>query len=401
MTNIRVQLPEKVYPLFNAQDKRYIILYGGRGSGKSHSIAQILILMATQRPIRILCVREFQSTMKESCHKLLCDYIDKFNLQSFFDTTNNRILGLNGSEFIFRGIRLDPGGIKSLEGIDIAWIEEGQSISAASMEILIPTVRNPGSQIWCSMNPHKLDDPIYKMILSPPPRSLIIEMNYLDNPFCSLELIEEADYLKSIDADLYRHIWLGEVLTLSEAIIFKGKYEIQEFDSPDKADFLHGLDWGYSADPAAMIRCYVQDFNLYIDYEAGGYGIELDEYGPHLRSIPTGQRWKWYADCAQPGNINLLKKQGFQVEGAKKYAGSVEDGITHIRSYRKIIIHPRCKNTIAEFGKYSWKIDRVSAEIQPVPVDKDNHYIDALRYALSKYIGSGHLTLAGWKNFNK
>ena len=398
---MQVTLPQKVQPLFDCSEMRYVILYGGRGSGKSHSVAQVLILMAIQRKLRILCVREFQSSMRESCHRLLCDYIEKFNLLGFFDITDRAITGKNGSEFIFMGIRQNPQSVKSLEGVDIAWGEEGQTFSHQSMELLIPTIRKPGSQLWFTMNPDEESDPVYQMIVSPPPNTLLININYLDNPFCPQVLINEANYLKGADYESYDHIWLGKVISISDAVIFKGKYEVKEFESPEHVDFLHGLDWGFSADPAAMIRCYVEDYILYIDYEAYGFGIELDEYGPHLRSIPTGQHWKWYADCAQPGNISLLKRQGFNVEGAKKYAGSVEDGISHIKSYRKIVIHPRCTHTIEEFSKYSWKVDKTSGDIQPVPEDKNNHLIDALRYALNKYITKGSTSAATWADLAK
>jgi len=393
---MKLNFPKKTKGLF-LPDYRYYVMYGGRASGKSWAAARAIIIMSLQSKIRVLCVRETMSSISHSVHKLLKDQIEAMNLTSYFDTTNNKITAKNGSDFIFSGIRDDPAKIKSTEGVDVCFIEEAESISETSWQILIPTIRKPGSKFIIVFNPKNKSDPTYqRFVINTPPKTWLQKINYKDNPYCPQEAINEANYCRSISEDDYQHIWEGNPLELSDAIIFKGKFSVKEFDSPDWTDFLHGMDFGFSADPTAMIRCYTKDGDLYIDYEAGGYALDYSEYPDYMNSIPTGN-WKWYADCAYPGVISGIHNMGYFIEGAKKWSGSVSDGIAYIRSFKNIFIHPRCEKTIEEFQKYQWKVDKVSGDIQPIPLDKDNHYIDALRYALSKYIENKDTSLAMWE----
>ena len=228
------------------------------------------------------------------------------------------------------------------------------------------------------------------------PNSISVKVNYDDNPWLPKVLLDEMQYMKETDYERYLNIWEGNCIELSDAIIFKGKFSVVEFESPEWTDFLHGMDFGFSADPTAMIRCYTKGNDLYIDYEAGGYGLDYTDYPDYINSIPTGKIWKWYADCAYPGVISGIKNMGYFIEGAKKWSGSVSDGIAYLRSFQNIFIHPRCEQTINEFTKYSWKVDKISRDIQPVPLDKNNHYIDALRYSLDKYIQSKSTSLSDW-----
>jgi phage terminase large subunit len=154
------------------------------------------------------------------------------------------------------------------------------------------------------------------------------------------------------------------------------------------------LDWGYSQDPTALIRAYIHDECLYISHEAGGVGVELDNV-PGLIPCDDWNRFVTRADSAQPAMISHVRRKGMnRIEGAKKGKGSVEDGIQFIRSFRRVIIHPRCKETLDEFNTYSWKIDRLSGDILDVPVDAHNHYIDALRYALEPIMKRGKVSMA-------
>ena len=397
---MKIDLPFKVKPLLqDISQYRWIILHGGRSSGKSHSIAIILLMLAAKSKLRILCVREFQSSMRESCHKLLCDYIDSMGLSWFYDTTNNRIAGRNGSEFIFTGIKQNPQSVKSMEGIDICWCEEGQVVSKESKGLLTPTIRKDGSQIWVSMNPLLDTDPMYQLIINPPPNSLIIEMNYLDNPFNSQTIIDEAEYQKEVDYDLYCHIWLGHTLRMSDAVIFKGKFEVLDFDPSPKAQFRIGVDFGYT-DSLAATSSYIDGDYLYIYEEAGGTKIETDDMPDKLiEGIPDIRKWAIYADSADPKAILFLKRRGFQIKGVKKGPNSILDGINYLKSFRRIYIHPRCVNTINEFKNYKWKQDRMTEEILPQPEDKWNHYIDSIRYAMEDIALGNSLTLSQWKNF--
>ena len=405
MVHLTDTFVDNISPLFDPahpfsdllKPNRYKVYYGGRGSGKSWTLAEALIRMADVAKIRVLCTRELQTSIKHSVHKLLADTIARLGLDSRFEITQNSIRSHTGSEFIFMGIKFNFQEIKSLESVDITWLEEAQYMSEDSWIVIMPTIlRKPGSECWVSFNTGSETDSTYRRwVLKPPISAIVHKVNWNKNPYFTEELISgmERDRLL-LDPETFDNVWEGIPLKLTEAVIFRNKFSIREFESPLTADFLHGLDFGFSNDPFAMVRCYVQDQILYIDYECGGYGVELDEYGPHIKTIPTGHNWKIYCDAAQPGNISLLKRQGFNADAVKKYGGSVEDGISHIKSYKDIIIHPRCINTISEFKKYSWKVDRVSGDIQPVPVDKDNHYIDSLRYALNKYILRGKVDWA-------
>ena len=397
---MRIDLPAKFKDIFKPY--RYKIFYGGRGGTKTTGFTIALLLISLHEKCTILCCREYQTSIKNSVHKVLCNEIDRLGLSAHFNITHDKITSIVGSEFIFAGLHNNIENIKSIPNIKYCFVEEAQTVSDASWDVLIPTIRADDSEIWAGFNPYLETDPVYqRFVLNTPPNTLLVKIGWQDNPFFPKVLYDEMMYLKEVDYIRYLNVWEGECLTTSDAIIFKDKFEVRDFDSPEKADWLHGLDWGFSNDPAAAVRCYTNDGYLYIDYEMYGYGIEIDEYAQHLRQIPTLTKggWKIMADCSLPGNISLLKRQGFNVEGAKKYPGSVEDGITHLRNYRKIVVHPRCVNMIKELKSYSWKTDKVTGEIQPVPIDKDNHLIDSLRYALGKYIIQENLNLLQWKKF--
>ncbi len=381
-----IKIPKIFKPLY--EPKRYKVYYGGRGGGKSWSFATILILMGASKQLRILCVREVQHSMKESVHKLLIDSINRMGLSKFYRVTRDRIYGANGTEFIFGGLKHDPMQIKSLEGIDICWVEEAQKVSQNSWDILIPTIRKGGSEIWVSFNPDLEDDPTYKMFISKDRKDVSrVKVNYYDNPFFTSELKSELDYMRETDYEHYLHIWEGQCATSTHAQIFKDKYEVKDFITPPSiVAFYYGLDWGFANDPTAIIRCFIQGDELFIDYEDGGVAIELDHTHRIIDNIPSAKKYTIRADCARPESISFVRRQGYRIEAAPKWSGSVEDGIEFIRSFRRVYIHSRCKEVISEFMKYSYKTDARTSDILPIVVDSYNHYIDALRYALAPMI---------------
>ena len=382
---MNVQIPTAFQPLFKPH--RYKVYYGGRGGGKSWGFALALLVMGAQKKTRILCTREVQGSIKDSVHKLLCTCIDNNKLGHFYRITRDAIYGKNGTEFIFHGLRHDPMQIKSLEGVDICWVEEAQKISNESWDVLIPTIRIKGSEIWIGFNPNLETDPTYqRFIVNKRDNQLTVKVNWYDNKFFSNELRAELDYQKTLDYDDYLHIWEGECKTGSDAQIFKGKFVIEDFDTPPEMTFYHGLDWGFSQDPTAVIRCFIMGNDLYIDYEAGGKKVELDNTYKLIDTIPSAKQYTIRADSARPESISFVKRQGYRIESVHKWSGSVEDGIEHIRSFNKVYIHTRCMETANEFVRYSYKVDRLTEDILPTIVDKDNHYIDALRYALQPII---------------
>ena len=381
-----VKIPNKFKPLWNP--KRYKVYYGGRGAGKSWSFALTLLLMGAKKKKRVLCTREVQGSMKQSVHKLLSQCIELLKLGYFYRITREGIYGRNGTEFIFYGLKHDPMQIKSLEGVDICWVEEAQKISNESWDVLIPTIRKDGSEIWISFNPNLETDPTYVKYVVNEQRenSLIVKVNYWDNPFFSDELREELEYQKELDYDDYLHIWEGHCKTASDSQIFRNKFIVEEFKASDDVVFYYGLDWGFSQDPTAVLRCYIINNELYIDYESGGTQIELDSTYKLIDAIPKSKQYTIRADSARPESISFVKRQGYKIESVHKWAGSVEDGIEHIRSFKKVHIHTRCMETASEFVKYSYKVDRVTGDILPMIIDAHNHYIDALRYALQPMI---------------
>jgi len=211
MSALKIQITEDFAPFL--EPRRYKIAYGGRGSGKSWAIAQLLIMLAYKQKTRVLCAREIQRSIGDSVIQLLSDTIDRMGLTSFFDVQKTQILARNGSRFIFEGLRANITKIKSMEGIDRVWVEEAESVTSTSWDTLIPTIRKGGSEIWVSFNPRdELDATYQRFVLNPPPESYVVKVNYSDNPWFPEELEKERLHLQSLDTDLYRHIWEGECL---------------------------------------------------------------------------------------------------------------------------------------------------------------------------------------------
>lgn len=205
---IQARIEPRFEPLLHP--KPYKVLYGGRGGGKSWTVARVLLAMAYARPLRILCCREIQESIAESVKKLLDDEITRLGLGWFYHSTKTAIYGLNGTEFIFAGLRYNYESIKSMEGIDLVWVEEAQTISRESLDTLVPTIRKNTSEIWFTLNPRKKDDPVYAdYVLTDRPDTLKIRVNYYDNPHLSDKLLAEARLCKAMYPQRYKHIWLG------------------------------------------------------------------------------------------------------------------------------------------------------------------------------------------------
>lgn len=383
--NRQVEIPETFKNLFSPF--RYKVFYGGRGSAKSWAFARAIIVKSLEKKLRILCARELQVSISDSVHKLLSDQISNMGFSSYFNVLQKSIFSVNGSEFIFKGLRHNAVEIKSLEGVDICWVEEGQSVSKQSWDILIPTVRKDGSEIWVSFNPDLETDETYKrFVINKPDNALLQKINFDSNPFFPEVLREEMEHCKRVDHEAYLNIWLGECRKYSDAQIFKGKFEVCDFETPNNVKFFFGADWGFAKDPSTLIRCYVLNDCLYIDRELYAVGVELDQLPAFYRAMPNIEHSKILADNSRPETINFMKKKGFWIDGAKKWGGSVMDGVAILKGFDKIYIHERCKHTADEFRFYSYKVDRLSNEILPVIEDKFNHCIDAVRYALDGYI---------------
>lgn len=313
MPELNREMPEAFEDLFFPN--RYKIFWGGRGGAKSWSFARALVLVSLQSIELILCAREFQSSLSDSVYRLIADQITEMDLSRYFRLTQNKIVCVNGSEFIFKGLQRNIQEIKSTEGITKVWVEEAQSVSQDSWEVLIPTIRKDGSEIWASFNTGEVTDPTYvRFVLNPPPNSITKKVSYRDNPYFPATLESERVYLKRVDPEAYEHVWEGEPRSISNACIFRGKYTVEGFETPegtpdDPIRFYYGADWGFSQDPTALMRCFIRGRKLYIDQEAYGVGVELDEIPELFDSVPGSRDWPIRADDSRPETISYVKKK--------------------------------------------------------------------------------------------
>lgn len=379
----QIEFPDYFADFF--KPARFKGLHGGRGSAKSHCFAGLAVLRCAEVPgFRLVCVREVQRSIADSVKQLIEDKIDGYGLTGFFEITESEIRGLNGSKIIFRGMQNHTAAsIKSLEGFDVAWVEEAQTISAKSLELLTPTIRKSGSEIWASWNPENPDDPIDVLLRKDPPESAIVKsVNWNDNPWFPPELSGDMERDRKRDPDKYAHVWGGEYRGLSEARVFRNWRE-GELDPPENVVWFYGADWGFANDETAGVRCCVlDDTTLYIDYEVYELGVATEALPNLFNSLPGAVRWPMRGDNARPETIDYMRRHGFpKIRACKKGKGSVEDGVSFIQGM-DVVIHPRCANTVREFKSYAYKTDKQTGEILPAIEDKNNHAIDALRYAV-------------------
>ena len=381
--NLRIETPEWAEPLLSPA--RYKGIFGGRGSGKSHERAEAAIEKQLMDPnSRGVCIREFQKSLDQSVKQLLEDKIQKLGVGDYFTVQDAKILSKRGEgHIIFQGMQNHTAeSIKSLEGYDWAWVEEAQSLSQRSLDLLRPTIRQESSELWFTWNPGDPTDPIDMLLRSsnPPPNSTIIQVNYMDNPWFPDVLREEMEYDMKRDIEKYRHVWLGGYVQNSEKRVFKN-WKVQEFETPSDVHLRFGADWGYAVDPTTLVRCWIDGRKLYVDYEAYQIGCEIVNTPELFLTVPEAEKWPIVADSARPETISHMQKNGFpKIIPAVKGPGSVEDGIEWLKSY-EIIVHPRCKHVINELTHYSWKTDKNTEAILPILEDKHNHVIDGLRYA--------------------
>jgi len=400
-TTARVEAAEVLGFFFEPLGRyRWRVAYGGRGGVKSWTVARALLIHGAQRPLRILCAREWMSSIADSVHRLLADQIELLGLGGFYQVQKSTILGANGTQFIFKGIRRDINEIKSTEGVDVCWVEEAEAVSKESWLVLPPTIRKKGSEIWVTFNPALATDATYqKLVVNRPARSIVKKTGWEDNPWLSAELAEEEAELRRLDPEAHANVWGGEPWTRSDTQVFGDKWEQQDFEVVgvlDKATGAltyhgwqgpyYGGDFGFAKDPAVILRCWIKDSRLWIDHQVDGVQLNMDDLARAYDRVPGTRLHTIRADSARPETINELRRRGFNVRGAKKWDGSVKDGIEHLRSYQRIILHPRCKLAIQEARLYRYKTDPRTGDILPILVDKHNHTWDSVRYALDPLI---------------
>jgi phage terminase large subunit len=424
--DLPINLPRFAEPMLHPY--RYKVLYGGRGAGRSWTVARILLTLGASKTLRVLCARELQRSIQDSVHKLLVDQIKALQIPGYEITQREIRHVQTGTVFLFEGLRYNITKIKSMEGIDICWVEEAERVSKESWQVLIPTIRKAGSEIWITFNPDLEDDPTYaRFVKHPPPRSFVQKVSWADNPWFPEELREEKDYLYRVDPEAAEHVWGGETRSASDAQIFRGKWKVEHFDEPkiehtgSTGKFRHaengwqgpyqGLDFGFAQDPTALIRCWIEppkkkakgakflgNGRLFISKQAYKIGLDTDKMPQFFRQkVPNYRLWATRADSARPETISYLKKHGMpQIRPVIKWNGSIEDGIAYLRSFEEIIIHPDCPNVKDEFRLYSYKVDDRTGDILPDILDKHNNTIDAIRYALAPLIRMRRLPMVGY-----
>ena len=399
------ELPPKLYPIFHPErgEVQYRGAHGGRGSSKSMTFASVAALWGYLEPLRILCARELHSSIKESFHAELKSAIQARPwLAAHYDVGVDYLRGANGTEFLFKGLRRNISAIRSLAKIDLTIVEEAEDVPESSWVALEPTVlRQPKSELWLIWNPERDGSPVdLRFRKQPPSNALITQINYEDNPWFPPELdtLRRRDQ-ERLDLATYAHIWEGEYLENSNSQVLSGKVRVAEFaPAADWHGPYFGADWGFAQDPTAGVKCWIHDERLYIEYEAGKVGLELDDTAKFLiQRLPEVEKHIMRADSARPETISFVKRRGLpNCTSVEKWSGSVEDGIAHLRSYKEIVIHPRCKETVRESRLYSYKMDRLTGDILPVVVDAYNHYWDAVRYALAPLIKTRNANMTGY-----
>ena len=403
MSTARLELPPKLIPVFTGP-ARYRGAWGGRGSAKTRTFALMTAVRAYQAAEAgergvILCGREFMNSLDDSSMEEVKQAIAAVPwLDAYFDcgekfirTRNRRVT------YAFTGLRHSLDGLKGKARVLIAWIDEAESVSETAWLKLGPTVREEGSEIWATWNPEKDGSATDKRWRkSAPAGTRVAQVNFADNPWfpATLEAERQADRERLDDAT-YAWVWEGAYRSNSVAQVLGGKYVVREFTpGPGWDGPYFGMDWGFSQDPTVGVKLWVHEGRLHVEHEAGRVGLENDDIGAYMAArLPGIERHTVRADSARPETISHVRTDGGGrrvalpgLAAADKWPGSVEDGIAHLRSYREIVIHPRCTGFLNEARLYSFKVDRLTGDVLDTIIDAHNHYIDATRYALGPMI---------------
>ena len=389
----RIELPNKLLQLF--QPKRYKILHGGRGSGKSWSIARALVALGATRPIRVLCARETQKSIQESVHRLLKDQISLLGLDSLYEVQENRIIGSNGTEFTFAGIRQQGvANMKSYEGTDICWVEEAGVVTRKSWDVLIPTIRKPGSEIWISFNPElDTDETFTRFVANPPSESWVCEVNWSDNPWFPPELDKERRDWLDRDPQGYLTTWEGRCRPAVDGAIYakeiealqrEGRVRAVPYDPTLKVHTVWDLGWNDSMS-IIMVQKVASEVRI-IDFIEDSHRT-IDSYIMEIES----RKWRWGTDFIphdgahknfQTGRStqNLLESLGRRVTVLPR--GNPEEGIRMARMVfpRAYFDAEKTIDLVNHLKRYRRAINQTTQEAGAPLHDEHSHAADAWRY---------------------
>lgn len=334
---------------------------------------------------KIVCIREIQKSLKFSAYSLIVAKIHAMGLTHMFNILLNEIRRIGGAGVcIFQGMQDHTAdSIKSLEGFNIAWVEEAQSLSAKSLKMLRPTIRAPGSEIWFTWNPDQPEDAVDKFLRQfgdGDDEAVTVHVNYYDNPWLTEALRREMEWDKANSPEDFDHVWLGAYNTRSEARVFRN-WRIEDCEPAPGEHLYYGSDWGFSQDPAVLLRAWIDESKreIYVDHQINRIGLEIDQTPEFFDLIPEAREHLIRADSARPEMNSYMNRKGFRVAGVKKGRDSVEMGVKFLKSHT-IVVHSRCALLQKELRLYSYEINK-AGDILPRIEDKNNHCIDALRYA--------------------
>ena len=394
MSETNAQFPVKMASLFDKA--RYKIYYGGRGAGKSHSVAKALLIMGARSPIRVLCAREYQTSIKDSVHKLLCDQIELMNMHSIYEITQNSIRGRNGSEFAFVGLKNNVANVKSYEGIDICWVEEAQTVSRMSWNTLIPTIRKEGSEIWVTFNPELETDETYqRFVVKPPDNAIVQKINWSDNPWFPEVLALEKDALKSRDPSAYQTVWEGLCRLTVDGAIFANEMQVAELDGRitkvnyDPTKPVHAIfDLGWADSTAIWFLQFVGMETRLIRYHEDSQKT-ISHYLALMQTYGYMYDTLWLPHDAQN---KTLASNGKSIEEIVRAAGyktriiertPIADSINAARTIFRNCWFDRenCYDGLQCLRHYRYDVDPETGQFSRQPLhDQYSHGADAFRY---------------------
>jgi phage terminase large subunit len=388
------QFPVKMASLFDKA--RYKIYYGGRGAGKSHSAAKALLVLGAKSQIRVLCAREYQTSIKDSVHKLLCDQISLMGLEGFYEITQTAIKGKNGTEFAFVGLKNNVANVKSYEGVDYCWVEEASTVSRNSWNVLIPTIRKDGSEIWVTFNPELETDETYqRFVLRPPEGAVVQKINWSDNPWFPEVLALEKDALKSRDPAAYQTVWEGLCRLTVDGAIFANEMQVAELDgritkvSYDPTKPVHAIfDLGWADSTAIWFLQFVGMETRLIRYHEDSQKT-ISHYLALMQTYGYMYDTLWLPHDAQN---KTLASNGKSIEEIVRAAGyktriiertPIADSINAARTIFRNCWFDRenCYDGLQCLRHYRYDVDPETGQFSRQPLhDIYSHGADAFRY---------------------
>lgn len=392
----KVEFPAKLECLFYPEKRRYRILWGGRGGSKSWNIARALLIKAYKKPLRILCAREFQTSIRDSVHKLLSDQIEAMGMLPFFEITQHSIRAYNGSEFSFIGLKNNVSNVKSYEGVDICWVEEAQSVSRMSWDVLIPTIRKEDSEIWVSFNPELETDETYqRFVINPPPDGVVQKINWSDNPWFPETLRKEKDALKDRDMEAYNTVWEGLCRQTVDGAIFAKEMQMAELENRitkvpyDESKPVHAIfDLGWSDHTAVWFLQFVGMETRLIRYIEGNQ-TTMSAWLAKLQTFGYVYDTLWLPHDAQSKNIasngrsieDIVRAAGFKTHVLPRVP--ILDSINAARTIFRNCYFDRenCHQGLQCLRHYRYEVDPETKMFSKNPLhDIYSHGADAFRY---------------------